>query len=217
VLLMLVVLVGALGVALGAVAWMLYQADRVARGLAYMAAAMMVGLVAFGDGTTTGDTLSMVGAIVAAAIVAFSPACQQLFSGPGSRQYGQPTSVVVARVALMIWLVLLAVVTVLYFCLADLEGRFIVYGLITAAVTAGVFRTFQRLAQPDRQARVFVTVAAAIVLVLLLVARHDTGFAYIAGLTVAIPVALWIPADARAFYGDPPLQMQTNRPGGNAS
>ena len=81
-----------------------------------------------------------------------------------------------------------------------------------AAVGIVVFNFYKRLAVPDRQARLWVSGAAGLVLLLLLISHRYNGFAILIGLTAAIPAALWLPADARAFYGDPPLKVTASGP-----
>jgi hypothetical protein len=46
---------------------------------------------------------------------------------------------------------------------------------------------------------------------LLLIGRHDVGFALMIGLTAAIPICLWLPTDVRAYYGDAPIVVARQR------
>jgi hypothetical protein len=202
-LIILLLVLVALGVGLLALSWLMHRGDRVGRGLAYVAVAALAGIVIFGDGTTTGEVLIMFGGLVAAAILLFAPAVQEVFeAGP---QRDQPTSIIVARVALAIWLAELAVGAVVNFCLASLGAKYVFYGLVLAAIAVGGLLLFMRLALADPRARIIVTGAAAVALLFLLLGRHDSGFALLVGLTLSIPACLWLPPDARAFYGDQPL------------
>ena len=203
--LMLIVLVGALGAGLVAVGWLLQRGDRVGRGLAYVAVGSFAGLVIFGSNATTGQIIAMLAGLAAAAVLAFAPAVVEVFTGTNASQRDQPTSIVVARVALMVGLVLLAVAAILDFCLADYQGKFAAYGVFLALIALGGFRMYRQLTLPDPRARLLVTGGAAVALLFLLLGWHDTGFALLFGLTITIPICLWVPIDARAFYGQGPL------------
>ena len=212
VLVMLIVLVGALGVGLIAIGWMLQRGDRVGRGLAYVAVGSFAGLVIFGSNATNGEVIAMLVGLAAAAVLAFAPAVVEVFTGANAPQRDQPTSIVVARVALMIWLVLLAVAAILDFCLAHYQGKFAAYGIFLALIALGGFRMYRQLTLPDARARLLVTGGAAVALLFLLLGCHDTGFALLFGLTITIPICLWVPTDARAFYGDAPLSLRPAAP-----
>jgi hypothetical protein len=205
VLLVLLLLIGALGVGLLALGWKLRSGNRVARGLTYVAVACLCTAVLFGTAATTGEVLSMIGGLASAAILALSPAVKPLFTGEDAPGSDQPSSVIVARVSLAIWILLLSVAAVLDFCLATVAAKFAVIGIFELVVAVGGMSVYRRLAFPDRRARLIVTWAAAIAFVLLLLGRHDTGFALLLGLTASIPICLWIPKDARAFFGDQPI------------
>jgi hypothetical protein len=202
-LVLVLLLVIALGVGLLGIAALLYRGDRIGRGIAYLAVAALAGIAIFGEGTTTGEVLTMVGGFAAAAILGLAPAVKEIFDA--GRQRDQPTSIIVARVALATWLVLLAVGAVIDFCLESVSGKFIFYGIILAALAVGGFLIFTRLGLADPRARIIVTLGAAAALIFLLLGLHNSATAFLVGLTVAIPVCLWLPADARAFYGDQPL------------
>jgi hypothetical protein len=208
-LIILLFMVLALGAALLAIAWLLHRADRVGRGLAYVTAACLASLVIFGDGTTTGEVLSMFAGLVAAGILAFAPAVKDYFTGPSAPQHPQPTSIVVARVSMAIWIGLLTVASILDFLLGDIGGKYIALGVLELLIAAAVLALYLRLPIGDRTTRAIVTAGAIIAFILLLVGRHDNGFVILVGLTAAIPICLWIPRDAREFYGDPPLVITT--------
>lgn len=211
VLLMLLFIIAALGTALLIVAWMLYRADRVGRGLAYVIVAMFVTAVLFGDSDSTGLTLSLLAAIAAAAVLAFAPAVRDFFRGPHAPQRDQPTSIVVARVSVAIWIALLAIDGIMLLMLGGIEGKYIAIGILLLGVGAGALVLYQRLAAADRQARLITTIAAGVAVVLLLIGRDDNGFVMLVGLTVAIPICLWLPPDARIFYGDKPIEISTSQ------
>lgn len=205
VLLVLILLIGALGAGLLWLGWQLHRGSRVARGLTYVAVASLTTTVLFGTGVTTGEVLSMLGGLAAAAILGLSPAVQPLFTGENTPESVQPSALVVARVSLALWMILLGVAAVLDFCLANIDGKYAAIGVFEAAVVAGGIAVYRRLGLADRRARTIATGGAAIAFILLLIGRHDAGFALLLGVTAAIPVCLWVPADVRAFYGDDPI------------
>jgi hypothetical protein len=209
VLIILLFVVMALGAGLLAIAWLLHRADRVGRGLAYVTVACLASLVIFGDGTTTGEVLSMFAGLLAAAILAFAPAVKDFFTGPVAPQRSQPTSIVVARVSMAIWIGLLTIASILDFLLGDIAGKYVALGVLELLIAAAVLALYLRLPIGDRTTRGIVTVGAIIAFILLLIGRHDNGFVILVGLTAAIPICLWIPRDAREFYGDPPLVITT--------
>jgi len=205
VIIILLFVVLALGVGLLAIAWMLHRGDRVGRGLAYVAVASLTAIVVFGNGVSTGETLSMVAGFVAAAILAFSGAVRDVFTGPNARSASQPTSIVVARVAMALWIALLTVAAVVNFLLGDVAGKYIAIGVLELVIAIAVLLLYFRLPIRDRTTRNITTFGAIAALILLLVGQHGSGFVVLLGLTAAIPFCLWIPPDAREFYGDPPI------------
>jgi hypothetical protein len=205
VLLVLVLLVAALGAGFVWLAWMLRRQSRVARGLTYVAVCCLVTAVLFGSGATTGEVLSMLAGLGAAAILGLSPAVRPLFTGESAPDSNQPAALVVARVSIVVWLVLIGVAAILDFCLANYGGKYAALGVFESLIVIGGVVIYRRLAFADRRARAIASAGAAIAFILLLIGRHDVGFAMMLGLTVAIPICLWIPADVRAFYGDQPI------------
>jgi len=205
VLLVLVLLVAALGAGFVWLAWMLRRQSRVARGLTYVAVGCLVTAVLFGSGATTGEVLSMLAGLAAAAILGLSPAVRPLFTGESAPDSNQPAALVVARVSIVVWLILIGVAAILDFCLASYGGKYAALGVFESLIVIGGFVIYRRLAFADRKARAIASAGAALAFILLLIGRHDVGFALMLGLTVAIPVCLWLPADVRAFYGDQPI------------
>ena len=160
VLLILVILVGALGVSLLLTAWLLYKADRVGRGLAYVVIASLTALALFGDNTSGGEVLSMLAGIAAAAVLALSPAVRDVFTAANAPTHAQPTSVIVARVALAIWIGLLGLAGILYLLISDINGKYAVIGLLLLGLAGGAFALYRRLTTPDRSARLIATAGA---------------------------------------------------------
>jgi hypothetical protein len=205
VLLILLFVIAAMGASLLAVASMLYKGDRVGRGLAYVIVAAVTSSVLFSNVQTTGETLAMIASLLAAAVLAFSPGVQNVFTGPNAPDRDQPTSIVVARVALGVWIALLGLTGVLYLFLADIKGVYVLLGLLFLGIAAGARVLYSRLLSPDPSARLIATLGALFVIVLLFLGEANSGFVMIVGLTAAIPVCLWLPTDARAYYGEAPL------------
>lgn len=100
------------------------------------------------------------------------------------------------------WAALLAVLALAYFLLGGINGKYIFYGFVTAAISVAAFNVYRRLSTPDRTARKLATGAAGLAAIFILLGPGNGGFVVGLGLTLAIPIALWIPADARRFYGD---------------
>lgn len=205
VILVLVVLICAMGAGLLWLAWALWRRSRVARGMTYVVVGSLLTMVLFGDNVSGGLVLAMLAGLAAAAVLAFAPAVQPLFTGADAPDSAQPSGVVVARVSLLLWLILLGVAAVLNFCLVDVSGKYVAFGLIETLIVIGGVIIYRRLALPDRQARVIASAGTAITFILLLLGWHSTGFALMLGFTVAIPICLWVPADVRRFFGDQPI------------
>lgn len=205
VLLLLLLLVGALGVGLLAIALMLYRASRVGRGLAYVVAGMVVTSVLFGGDPSNGAVVAMFLSIGAAAILGLAPAVRAVFTGPGAPDTDQPTSIVVARVCVILWVAFAVVLALVYPLLGTLESEYLVYALALGGVAAGGFLLYRRLATPDRQARLILTVVSAIGIAAQLAAQDVADASLGIGLLAAVPLILWFAPDARAFYGDRPL------------
>lgn len=212
-----------LGVGLVAIAWLMWRRSRIARGLAYMllAATLVSTLVLSNESSSGVISESVLGSgvaltvvlftVAAAAILAISPAVREHFTGADAPASDQPTSVTVARVLLIMVASTYAVVAVLYFLVVDLlptDG--IVVGVVSGVIAGVGAVVASRLAAPDRVARLAITVVAGAALVLVLVVGESVQASIIpACVMVAIPFALWIPPDARLFFGDPPIGAVT--------
>jgi hypothetical protein len=206
-LLLLLVAIGALGVGLLAIAWLLYRADLAGRGLAYVATGMVVAAVVFGEDPGTSDVVALALSLGAAAVLALSQGVRAHFTGPNARDSAEPTSIVVARVCVLLLSGCLTLVSLAFLLLGSEEGRYIAVAIGLIGVAAGGFVYSTRLRTADRQARLVVSVGSAAAAVLLLFGLHDGGSVMLLGLTVAIPAARWLPPDARAFFGDAPLEL----------
>lgn len=207
-LIVLLVYVLALGLAFCAITFMLYRLDPVGRGLAFVIVAADVTYVLCGDGRTTGSLLTMLLAVGGAALLAFSPAVTPLF---GAQRHGHPNSVVAAKVALAVWIVLLAVTALLYLLLYDVNAKYPTIAAFFLVLSAGLVYVYRRRGLADRRSRLAITIAAGIAIVLYLAGSREPGAVLLIGLTAAAPLLLWLPADARAFYGDPPINWNLSR------
>lgn len=202
-------LVSALGVGLLAIAYLLYQADRVGRGLAYVAAGMMLTEVVFGSATSTGVVLVMLAALGAAAALAFEPNIQSHFTGLNAHQRDEPSGVVVARVIFVVAALLLALFGILDLLLGSIDNAWYALGVLFLVLATGAIIVARSLRAADRRARIAATVGAVAGAILLLIGTHAGGFVLGIGLMLAVPISLWVPTETRQFFGDAPLLITT--------
>lgn len=206
--LILLLIVGAIGAALLAIAGLLYQRSRVGRGLAYVASGVVALSVILSDNRTTAQVVALFASLAAGAILAFAPAVRDDFTGVGAPASDQPTSVVIARVLLAIVSGLLALLGCLYLLVADVDSEFAVLGVVSLALAGGALFTLIRLAGPDRQARLLASAGAGVGIVLILaLSERNTAEVVPVGILAGIAGCLWLPKDARAFFGDSPLDL----------
>ena len=204
-LLLIVVLVGLVGVAMLYIAWKLYQRDRVGRGLAYAFAGTLVVSIAFSNDHTQAETWAMILSIVGIAILALAPRVRAVFDQ--SSVDGEPTSVVVSRTLIAIFSACAVLVGVIYLLLGTVSGKYVVAGIIAILLAIGAQRLSKRLTSADRQARLYVSIGGAgYVVLLLILGRPSAGLLVPIGLGAAATLCLWLPNDARAFFGDEPLK-----------
>jgi hypothetical protein len=170
--------------------------------------AMLVISVAFSSGNTTAATWAMILSVLGSAILAVAPRIRSMFSTPESG--GPPTSVIVSRTLIATFSAAAIVVALIYFLLATFSAKYVVAGIIAAAIAIGASLVARRLDNGDRQARLTVTIGAgASVLLLLILGRAQNGLLVPIGLALAAVGFLWLPNDARAFFGDKPLEFPT--------
>lgn len=206
-LLLIIILVGLVGVAMLAIAWRLYNRDRVGRGLAYAFAGTLVVSIAFANDQTQAETWAMILSIVGIAILALAPRVRAIFDQEASPE-GAPTSVVVSRTLIAIFAAFAVLVGVTYLLLGTVSGKYVVAGIIAIFLAIGASRLSKRLTSGDRQARLYVSVGGAgYVVLLLILGRASAGLLIPIGLGVAAVLCLWIPNDARTFFGDEPLNL----------
>jgi hypothetical protein len=204
---LLVVLVGLVGVAMLVISWRLYNRDRVGRGLAYAFAGTLVVSIAFSNDQTAAEGWAMILSIVGIVILAMAPRVRRIFDEQAS-SVGEPTSVVVSRMLIAIFSAFAVLVAVIYILLSTISGKYAAAGIIALLLAAGAMRLSRGVSTGDRQARLFVSIGAAGYIVLLLaLGRASAGLLIPIGLAGAAVLCLWIPNDARAFFGDSPLSV----------
>jgi hypothetical protein len=190
-----------------AIAWKLHRRDRVGRGLAYAFVGTLVVSVAFSDSRTSWETWAMVISLAGIAILAFAPRVRAIFDRAGSPD-DAPTSVVVSRTLIALFTALAILIAVIYLLLASVSGKYVVLAIVAAAAAVAASRWSARLAQADRNARLVMTIGGAAVAVLLIaLGRASTGLLVPLGLIVSAVGALWLPNDARVYFGDEPIKI----------
>lgn len=207
---MIVVLVGLLGAAMLAIAWRLYLRDRVGRGLAYAFGGTIIVSVLFSSSRTSAETWAMIFSIVGIAILAFSPRVRATFDRADSGD-GTPTSVVVSRTAIAIFSAIAILVAVIYLLLASVSAKYVAVAIVAAgaAVLASIWS--KRLVHADRSARLYLTLGGVVVAIAMLtLGRFTAGLLVPLGLLVSAIGSLWLPNDAREFFGDEPLKVSAD-------
>ena len=206
--LMILLLVAAIGAALLAVAWLLYLGRRVGRGLAYVVAGDVFVTIVLSDSRTTGQVVAAVACAVGVAILMFSPAVRDVFTGAAARDSDQPTSIVIARVLVVVVGYFLLLIAVLYFLAASIDSKYTVLGVLLVSLGVAAWLGARKLSFRDAQARMWLSLGAGAGIVLMLaLGQRSTGLLEPIGLLAAIPVCLWLTPDARAWFGDEPIDL----------
>lgn len=202
---LILVMVGLFGAAMVAIAWKLYHRDRVGRGLAYAFAGTIIISVLFSDSRTSWETWAMIFSIAGVAILAFSPRVRLVFN-QSAQLDGAPTSVVVSRTGIAIFSAIAILVAIIYLLLATVSGKYVVAALVAGGAAIAALRWSKRLTAADRDARRDLSIGGAAVAILLIVTgQSTTGLLLPLGLIVSAIACLWLPNDARAFFGDAPI------------
>jgi hypothetical protein len=208
-------IVASVAAALLGIVWMLYLRSRVGRGLAYVVAGMTFASVVIAGGAGgIGDAdayragglffLASLGAIV---LLGLAPAVREVFTGPNAPAAEEPTSVVIARVCLAATVWGSALSGLVLMLLGPEEGRYFAYGLLLLGVAAVLVALYRRLRQPDRQARVFVSGAAGLAIVVNLLGPSSDAVPLGVVGPATVLVCLWLTPDARRWFGDEPIAM----------
>ncbi|MCD2187857.1 hypothetical protein [Actinomycetospora soli] len=213
---------GSFVVAFARVGYGLYEGSRVARGIAFVLAGYLL-LACFAMPVATGLTVVLaLGSIGVVAALACVPSARAWFAGPWGRATELPTSIVVAQTVVLyssaITALLAATLLVSGIAVASLVGStasLMILGALLCAGIAGVgFWAKAAIGRGERLARVLVTGAtvADLVVVLLLSSADESVLPLLAsfGLHAAVVIALWLPADARRFFGEAALPAVEN-------
>lgn len=202
---LIIVLIGLVGVGMLIIAWRLYQRDRVGRGLAYVVAGTIVVSVAGSGGGGAANTVALLCSVAGICILAFSPRVSELFDEstiPGAA----PTSVIVSRVAIAIFSAIGALTSLTYLLLGSVSGKYVLVAVLIAAGAVLASTRSGRLMQADRTARQQLTIGGAALFILMIaLGQSAIGLLVPLGLIAATLAALWLPNDARGFFGDTPL------------
>jgi len=213
VVLMLVLIVGAMGLGILYLAVLLYRADRVGRGVTYVACASVAASILFGSDHSTGFTLAALGCILAVAALALLPDVQAFFTGPGVPGHDRPSGVVIAQSLIVIWVFIIAIVGVVYLMLsfAGASAKYGVIGAILVAIAFGAKRINAQLASGDASARNIASLGAIAVVLLDLIAGNATGTGFFLplGWSIGILAYLWLPQECQAFFAPAPAVAAT--------
>jgi hypothetical protein len=207
-LLLILLIVGFVGVAMLAIAWKLYNRDRVGRGLAYAFAGTLFISVVFSSDKTAAETFAMIISKVGVSNLALAPRVRALFDRSTSPD-NVPSSVIVSRTLIAIFTAAAVLIALSYILLATYSaGEYVVAGIVNGAFGVGASLLSQRLNHADRDARLQMTIGGAVYMILLLVFGHAAaGLLIPFGLVIAAVGFLWVPNDARRFFGDDPLTL----------
>lgn len=207
---MILLLVGLLGAAMLAIAWKLYNRDRVGRGLAFAFGGTIVVSVVLSSSPSSAEIWAMILSIVGIAILAFAPRVRALFDASATLD-GVPTSVVVSRTLIALFSALAVIVAVIYILLASVSSKYVVAAVVAVAAAGAATRWSKRLSNAERDARLFLSIGGgAIAILLLIIGRSTAGLLFPLGLIVSSIGCLWLPNDARVFFGDQPLNLSGN-------
>jgi len=202
---LIIVLVGLLGVGMLAISWKLYQRDRVGRGLAYVFCGVLAVSVIGAGGGSSAETIALLCSIGGIGILALSPRVQEVFNSPMSAD-GAPTSIIVSRVVIAIFCASGALTAITYLLLASENGRFALVAIGIGAATIFASRTSARLMEGNPSARQQLTIGGVGLAVLMIAfGQSAPGLLVSLGLVLGAIGMLWIPNDARVYFGDAPI------------
>jgi hypothetical protein len=213
-----------LPIGLAAIARGLHGGSRVARGLAFVVGPLLLlAVLAVMPNPGLAVLLVLLGGAVLA-LLGLAPGINAWFSGPWSQRTDIPASVGVARIVVLITSAVTAVLalTLLLGSTAALSGGestsgttglyggLMILGALLAGAVAGLgFWARSALGHHDRSARLLVTIAAGIdlVVVILASASGESPLVFVGALYLhaAVVAVLWIPTDARRWFDDLPL------------
>ncbi|HWX86751.1 MAG TPA: hypothetical protein VNX67_01110 [Solirubrobacteraceae bacterium] len=195
------IMLGAFGAICLYVAWRLANADRVARGVAYVLLGAFAAALLVGNVHNTQMTLVLLACLGAVGTLWLSPNVRAFFTGAGAPQGDQPMPVIVARVLLAIWSASLCLQGVLLLPLGALGGAYVPVGLLMLAAGVGGFVMNRRVANGDETARLIVSAGVVLHVVLLLaLGRSDPAVLIPVGLALGVAWNLWAPPESQRFF-----------------
>jgi hypothetical protein len=150
----------------------------------------------------------MIFSIAGIAILAAAPRVRAVFDRAAALD-GAPTSVVVvSRTLIAIFCALAILIAVIYVLLASLSFKYVVAAVVAVGAAVVAARWSKRLNDADRNARLYLSIGGgAVAILLIIIGQSSTGLLFPLGLIVSVIGCLWIPNDARAFFGDQQLKI----------
>ena len=180
----------------------LYRADRVARVLTIAGCTAFAAAALLSSSRNIGWVIAAIAAIAVIALLAADPSIRSHFTGPDAPSHGQPTTVLAARVLLLVAAFFTADVAATFVALGIVQASSFVYALIFGAIGVTEWLLARQLGAGDRRARAVVTALALVYLVIALVAGHGAvGVVLACAGTAVIPGLLWLPDSSRAYFG----------------
>lgn len=179
----------------------LIQADRAGRVLTIMLAASLAFGLLLADGMGTSEILAILGCGGVIAILWLVEEVTDFFTGPHAAQAEVATSVVAARSLVVALSWVLGATGIAFLPLGDLQGRFVVVGLIMMAVAGVAFKYSADLIPGDESARQIVTGLMVVYVIAILVTEPNGAGLFIPiGLAASVIALLWGPEDARQHF-----------------
>ena len=165
----------------------------------------------FGSDSNGSDVAALLGSLAGTAILYFSPSVNAAFDN--AAQGDMPTSIVASRVSLNVFCVVAGVAAAVYLLLATFQGRYVVVAVVIIAAVVAAQKLADQVMGGNRDARQQLSLGTAgFVLLALVLGKFSVGLMIPLGLAMATIGCLWIPNDARSFFGDPPLGDQPTAP-----
>jgi hypothetical protein len=203
---LLVIGFGLVGLGLLANAILVLRGDRSARWLAWTSAGTVTLATIFTNGRTDSLWAAVIGSIVAATLLTGAPNARAHLGRSQPAVGGAPASVRAASLALFAFYPFAVLGMAIYLIYASTEAKWYL-ALVLFAVMAVVAALRQTgILRGDRRARLELSVAGvAFVLLVLIFTKHAAQLIVAAGLVASVLALVWLPEDARAFFGDTPL------------
>lgn len=201
----------AVGAAFLAIAWLIHRGDRVGRGLAMFVAAEWTLAVLFAESPQRSDVLVMIGVLAATTVLFVTPGATTFFENRDSVLVASPTSVVVVRVMVAVVAFFLGISGLLYLVADAFESGLSVVGVVFLVACPAAWIAGQQLSSANQTARIALSVVGGALCILgLIFGERTVGMLQPLAIVAMIPLGLWLPPDARRFFGDSPLGGQRN-------